>query len=311
MPAIHRPHETAARILRLLGPGPHAVGAVLGSRVTQGQLRAAVRAGTVGSVRRGVVIVVLDGDPPTQDLRAAHAHAAAAALHALGDDSVVSHGSAAYLLGLPLPRPSDVPGDVAVTAPRHGRILAGTHRRLGLVPSADRIVIDGVLCTDVARTALDLSRRRPLTQSLVVLDAALARVGPATLWSAYERLRWERDLRGLRAALDAADPRSESPLESASRGLMLTVGLPLPDLQAWLCDRTGRRHRVDFLWRGQRVIGEADGWGKYTDLRVLRDEKHREDALRDLDFAFLRWTYHELGRTPNLVVSRWRRALTR
>lgn len=229
----------------------------------------------------------------------------------LGDDSVVSHESSGLIHGLPAILPSYRPDHVVVTAPRHGRIVAGTHRRLGDVPEQDRVVVAGVVCTGVARTALDLARRRPLHQSLMVLDAAAAVVGVEELWASYERLTWIRDRRGLESALLSTDPRAESPLESASRGRMVEARLPVPELQVWITDASLRRHRVDFLWRAQRVVGEADGWGKYADLDVLREEKRREDALRDVGFTVVRWTSDELWRTPDLVLARIRRSLSR
>jgi hypothetical protein len=277
--------------------------------VSRGKLRAALAAGTVVRERHGVVRVVDETLPTAPGSWHDHARAAAAALLVLGDDSVVSHQSAGLLHRLPFPLVRDRPTDVVVTAPRHGRIVTGVHRRLGAVRDEDRDVVDGVLVTGLARTALDLARRRPLDQSLVVLDAACARAGKAALWAAYDRLTWQRDRRALGEALDAADPLSESPLESSSRGWMIRARLPEPALQVWLTDAAQRRHRVDFLWREQRVIGEADGWGKYVDLDVLREEKRREDALRDLGFAVVRWTSDELWRTPDLVMARLRRAL--
>jgi hypothetical protein len=117
-------------------------------------------------------------------------------------------------------------------------------------------------------------------------------------------------MRGLAEAISLADPRAESPLESASRGYLHEVQLPLPELQAWIRGADGRHYRVDFLWRDRRVIGEADGWVKYTDLSDLRDEKRREDALRAAGFVMVRWTSDELWRTPDTVMARLRSALT-
>ncbi len=147
-----------------------------------------------------------------------------------------------------------------MTAPRSGRLERGVLVREGLVDPRDRVVVDGVRCTSIARTALDLARGRPLAESLVVLDAAVQRVPVEDLTSAYGRLPGRRGLRALAEAMSLADPRSESPLESASRGVIIHAGLPLPELQAWLTGVDGRAHRVDFLWRAHRVIGEADGW---------------------------------------------------
>lgn len=329
MPATHRPRATAEHVRRVLGGDPVTVAAVLASGVTPGQLRAAVSSGVLVRLRHGVVglpgtvdqgpvrSLGGEGDRPARprdedawaQRRDEHSRAARSALLALDADTVVSHASAAVLLDLPLARVGDWPADVWVTAPRHGRVVAGTHRRLGVVPTVDVTEVAGVRCTAAARTALDLARRRPLQHSLVALDVVARRDGIDALWSAYDRLTWQRDRRALREALGVADGRSESPLESASRGVMLRAGLPRPELQVWLTDRSGHPHRVDFLWRDRGVVGEADGWGKYAGIEDVRAEKRREDALRELGLTVVRWTSDEIGRTPNLVVARLRRAL--
>jgi very-short-patch-repair endonuclease len=62
--------------------------------------------------------------------------------------------------------------------------------------------------------------------------------------------------------------------------------------------------RVDFLWPGQRTVGEFDGKIKYGRLlkpgqsldEVLYDEKLREDALRDLGWQVVRWRWQDLHR---------------
>ena len=318
MPAVHRTFATAARIASHFGSGPVSVADVLASGVTEGQLRAAVRSGAVVRVRHGVVALP-EQPPPVDDMsdagvdqrRAQHRRDLEAAIAALGPEAVVSHGSAALLHGLPSLRPGRFPGRPVVTVPSHGRIRTGIHARLGTVPEPDRDVIDGLPCTSVARTALDMARFRPLHESLVVMDPAVARCGAESMWSAYARRSGTYGMRALREAISLADPRAESPLESASRGYLHEAGLPRPDLQAWVRVADGRRYRVDFLWRERRVIGEADGWAKYADITDLREEKRREDALRAVGFTVVRWTSDELWRTPDVPLARVRTALTR
>lgn len=320
MPAIHRPLLTADAVRGAFGSAPVAVSALAALGLSRGRVRAAVSAGTLVVVRRGVVqappwgadgIAEDDGRPTSisGSARQAHLDQARAALLLLKDDTVVSHASAAFVQEVPTFERA--PTDVWVTAPRHGRVVAGTHRRRGTVEVRDRAVLDGVPCTTVARTALDLARRRPLHQALVPLDAALARVGPKELRAAMARLEWIYDLSSLSTALDAASPISESPLESISRGRILAAGLPAPCLQQWIEVHDGAHYRVDFLWPDEQVIGEADGLVKYATIDDVRAEKRREDALRASGFTVVRWTYQDMTTDPAPTLARLRTALGR
>lgn len=67
-----------------------------------------------------------------------------------------------------------------------------------------------------------------------------------------------------------------------------------------------------------RVAGEFDGKVKYGRLlqpgesagdAVFR-EKRREDAVRDLGWQMVRWTWDEIE-SPHLVTDRWERAIRR
>lgn len=319
MPAIHRPRETAELVRRSFGTRPVAVSELLQSGITRKRIRSALSVGTLEQVRRGVVRVPvreLDGPPPEPSSasgfvvdRPDQLRRARAALLRLADDSVVSHGSAAVLQHVPTYHRA--PDDVWVTAPRHGRVVAGTHRRLGTVAGPDRTIVDGIPCTSVARTALDLARRRPLHESLVAIDAALARVGRAEIRATIARLDWVYDLPQLSAAVQSGDAASESPLESMSRGWMYETGVPQPLLQQWVTGASGKRYRVDFLWPGSKVIGEADGISKYMTIDDVRAEKRREDDLRRAGYQFERWTYAELMADPMAVMLRIQRALAR
>lgn len=303
MPPIHRPTETAARVRDRFGADPFRVADALAEGFTPGQLRAARRTGQIEQLRHGVLALPAPlGDDPLR-------RRALAALLVLGPGAAVRHATAGRLLGLPDRRPGEQIGDIVVSGPSSGRRRAGIHVVEGHPTEADLVEIAGVRSTSIARTALDLALRRPLAEALVVLDAAAARIGPSELLPALGRMPDSRWLGRLRSAVPFVDGRSESPLESASRGLMLEAGLPAPALQRWVPDDTGRLWRVDFLWPLHGLIGEADGWGKYASLEDLRAEKRREDALRRAGWRFVRWTSDEVWRTPHVVIARIAAAL--
>jgi hypothetical protein len=78
------------------------------------------------------------------------------------------------------------------------------------------------------------------------------------------------------------------------------------------------RARTDFYWPEFRTVGEFDGKVKYgRGLRpgqssgdVVYAEKLREDALRDLGYQVVRWTWGELW-PFDAVFERIRRAFAR
>jgi hypothetical protein len=59
----------------------------------------------------------------------------------------------------------------------------------------------------------------------------------------------------------------------------------------------GRIFRSDFCWPEEKVIGESDGWLKYSGddaaaaAETVRAEKRREDALRRAGWRVARWDY--------------------
>ena len=95
-------------------------------------------------------------------------------------------------------------------------------------------------------------------------------------------------------------------------------GCPPRPSKARCSNPAGRRiGRVDFHFDGI-VLGEFDGRVKYG--RLLKPgqspgdavfaEKQREDALRDLGFQVVRWTWDDLE-APGQVAERVRRAIAR
>lgn len=166
----------------------------------------------------------------------------------------------------------------------------------------------GLLIPTKAWTAIALARWQPLHGALIGIDSALrAGVTKAELVNVSKSMRRWPGVGALKAAIEAGDALSESPLESWSRGLMLAAGLPRPALQH-LVEADGLRMRADFAFLEQRVIGEADGHTKYGDdpRQALREEKRRQARLQAAGWIVVRWGWAEVRRDP----SRWLHGLT-
>jgi hypothetical protein len=137
--------------------------------------------------------------------------------------------SAAHLWGADL-RPRDST-HVEVTVP--GRTGPRTQRGLTVVHSpllaGDVDLVRGVLVTTAARTAFDLARRSSYVEAVIACDALL-HVAPRDLAELEQMVR-DRTWPGtahLPRVLAAIDPRSESPMETRVRLVLVGGGLPPP-----------------------------------------------------------------------------------
>lgn len=234
--------------------------------------------------------------------------------------AVVSHLSAAVLYGLPVP-----PGRlelVQVTRPWAGSGQRRGHVHLYAAPlAADEISeVDGLPVTSLARTVVDLGRTLPFPDAVAAADAAL-RTGldRAEVERALGRASGRPGIATSRRVVAFADPRSESAGESRSRVVLHAIGLPPSSLQYEVTDPSGRViARCDFGWEEHRTVGEFDGLVKYGRLlqpgqtpgEVVHAEKYREDAVRDLGLAMVRWGTSDLSR-ERMLADRLRRAFAR
>ncbi|WP_433284552.1 hypothetical protein ACQPZQ_25060 [Pseudonocardia sp. CA-142604] len=202
---------------------------LLAAGFAAGEVRQQVRVGALVSVRRGAYLT--GALPPDPELR--HVILVRAALSDLAADAVVSHASAAVVLGLPL---WNVPlGHVHVTRCRRSgaRRSSGAHVHAAPLEPDEIVEVDGLRLTSPARTVVDLARWLPFEQAVVAADGALRLelVTRAGLAEAVERAARRSGSPAARRVVAFADERSESPGESRSRVALQNAGLPRPVLQ--------------------------------------------------------------------------------
>jgi hypothetical protein len=108
-----------------------------------------------------------------------------------------------------------------------------------------------------------------------------------------------------RTVVEFASPLAESVLESCARVVFHQKGLPPPELQVTILGQGGSKiARVDFLWRECGVVAEADGLLKYQTGADAIAELKRDRLLREQGLDVIHFTWEELFREPERVVSR-------
>jgi hypothetical protein len=183
---------------------------------------------------------------------------------------------------------------------------------MAALPAGHVISCRGLAVTSVARTVVDLARASSFRAGVVVADSALRRrqASKAGLDLCITTCaRWP-GIQNARRVVAFADGRAESVLESISRVAFDDLGLPPPDLQAWV----GGEEiigRADFLWRAYRTVGEADGALKYADPARAMAQLERDARLRAAGFEVVHFTWQDITRMPDKVLARIKMAFRR
>jgi len=239
-----------------------------------------------------------------------------AAVLACGHGTVVSHGSAAELIGLWDKRPALVD----VIAPRRsGRKIQGIRQHHVLSPTPDEIEVrNGVPCTTASRTLVDMagrlgerSLRRMVEQAAVlrVLD-----VGEVDRVLARGRRRGAPLLRAILAAWRPRDewqPHLRSLLEGRVLSTLIEADLPRPECNVRV--RVGGHPRpleVDFLWRERRLVVETDGEETHGTRAAFQADRRRAQRLVAAGYRVAGVTWRQIEDEPAAVVERIRRMLT-
>lgn len=230
----------------------------------------------------------------------------------LAPGAIFSHESAAALWGMPV---LGDPVTVHVTVPPSSaaRETGGvrTHRATDPPQSA---ATSGLLVVAPGETAVTLARHRHPAYGLAVVDATLRRYPTATLAELNgdnETRDSSRGRRHARWALDRADEKRESVLESVSAAAIEWLGFPLPELQKPFPGLAGGLYRADMWWPDRRLVGEPDGESKYDGrfgdpAELLRARHERDRALRAAGAAAIaHW-----GWTDVALISPLRQLLT-
>jgi very-short-patch-repair endonuclease len=229
-----------------------------------------------------------------------------AATLACGKGTVVSHGSAAWLLGFWEAKP----GEVEVIAPvEAGRKIPGIRRRFPPPPPTEQVCERlGIPSTSPSRTIVDLagfSGRRALADA--VEEAAVLGILDV---QAIDRILGESRRRGSRTLNLMLEEwrrytpkmRLRSRMEARLLPLLTHHALPIPETNGKL-RIGGKTFEVDFLWREQRVVVETDGAAFHANPMAQKRDSERNQLLAKAGYRVPRVGWEQLRDEPDRTLA--------
>jgi very-short-patch-repair endonuclease len=236
-----------------------------------------------------------------------------AAVLACDDDTVLSHGSAAEMLGLwdkQLPTVEVIPPDWS------GRKIPGIRWHRVRMPLPDEFEIrNGIPCTTPSRTIVDMAGRSGWAQlrRLVEQAAVMRQLDVDAIDLILSRSR-RRGAPRLRTVLvpwrNTAEPqpRLRSRLEARLLPRLIEEGLPAPRTNVKLRIE-GQMLEVDLLWEKQQLAIETDGEGTHGTSAAFQRDRWRDQLLVAAGYRTARVTWAQVRDEPAAVVDRIARML--
>ena len=297
--------EVMKRVLALAG-GQHGV-ITLAQLITCGLsdsgVRTWVRAGRLHRIHRGVYAV------GRRDL--SFRGRFMAAVLACGEGAVLSHVAAAALHGF-----RQWGGRrIDVTVPHASPIsLPGirVHRHPGLA-ATDVTEVDRIPVTSVARALLGLAtfQREPQLERACDQAATMRLIDMREVEDLLRRSRGQRGVRRFRNVLARGDLGENVPasgLEVRYRDLCAAAGLPKPEINRYLL-LGDEYHKVDFLWRKERVVIETDSERYHSTGWQRARDAHRDELLDRYGYLHDRIPEDEIEHDAGRAVARARALL--
>ncbi len=236
-----------------------------------------------------------------------------AAYLACGAGTVISHGSAAELLGLwgkRLPVVDVIPPNWS------GRKIPGIRWHRVRLPLADEVEInDEIPCTNASRTLVDMAGKTGWSSMRCLVEqAAILRVldvDEIDRILARGRRRGAPRLRTILAPwrkTGVRRPVLRSRLEARLFPLLIEEGLPVPRSNVKLSIE-GHRLEVDLLWEKQRLAIETDGEETHGTPVAFHRDRWRDQILVAASYRTARVTWDQVRDEPTAVVNRIARML--
>ncbi|MGF0308797.1 endonuclease domain-containing protein [Rhodococcus sp. IEGM1428] len=234
------------------------------------------------------------------------AHAASVCV---GDGAVIAGVSAAAVHGAKWIDPSTPP---SVLANGRSHQLPGLRIHHDAFDTDDVMIAQGFAVSTPVRTGFDIGRWVPSPLSVVFLDSLLAAtcVDREAIRAYALQRPGTRGVRRLFSALDVVDCGAESPQETRTRLVLVEAGLPKPETQIEIRDRSGRFvARIDMGWRRWQVGVEYEGVHHWLDERQRTRDIERFEDLDRAEWQIVRVNSEQMRLRPDDVVARVRAKL--
>jgi hypothetical protein len=217
--------------------------------------------------------------------------------------AIVSHHSAAHLLGFP--RLPDLVPTVVVPSHTTHRFPGVIVRRCSDLVESDVVTVDGLAATNVARTFFDLGALLRFRQwdaigeSLVIAGMmGLAAFEEVTLRLARRGKPGSRSAHDFLLTRQGHDPRATI-LERRGRDLLVRQDLPAPIPEfavPWRSDR-----RFDDAYPEARVAVEWDSRAWHEQRQAMADDRRRDREAAANGWVVLRFTWDDITERPDEV----------
>ena len=234
-----------------------------------------------------------------------------AAIMATGNGAVLSHRSAAALLGIRDTRRRDID----VTHERRHRHRAGFEFHQAALPPDEITTKDGIPVTTPARTLLDLAQ--VLTAQRLERAATEAEIRRLTSPTSLEALAARYPGRpGTPTIMQLLTNNTigtaitKSDLEDRFLALLDAEGLPRPIVNHTIDRPQPHDPQVDFLRPHPRVGVETDGYATHGTRHAFEQDRARDRALQVAGYKVLRITDRQLEQQPNAIARELRSTLT-
>ena len=285
--------------------------------LTESDIDRAIAAARLFPVLRGVYALGYVPQQRKSLLKAATLACVPRATLPSGRGAVVSHGTAAALLGIWDYQPAEIDVIAPVEA---GRKIPHVRRRHVPPPAADEVWIqDGIPCTKPGRTIVDITglpvAQRPYRTSRerlvrdVLEQAAVARMLDIAEIDAVLDGPRRRGVRTLQRVLGfwrryPAGLTVRSLMEAKLLPLLTEFAIPVPKVNNRRAVGSDGEERleIDFAWPRARLVVETDGGRFHDNPEAVRRDARRNRNLSAAGFRVWRLTWRDVTQTPEATM---------